>query len=165
MGCVVKIRRDRNYWTGKKNRLEGQQGTVCHATAQCVRIHLADGEEKTKHSCNVELLKAKCPKVCYKDGKDWVIRCHEHIVHNGIHKFLSKLCEFPLRLFRLTRSRRQTSNPNERLTILVCILSCCSCPLIPPRTCGSCGDILFPTEMSFLHAWSFVSDHGRLVLE
>ena len=31
---------------------------------------------------------------------------------------------------------------------VTCILSCCCCPLIPPRARGSCGDFSFPTSMS-----------------
>ena len=29
---------------------------------------------------------------------------------------------------------------------VTCILSCCCCPLFPPRAHGSCGNSLFPTE-------------------
>ena len=34
------------------------------------------------------------------------------------------------------------SNLHHCLSV-TCILSCCCCPLIPPRTCGSCGNCCF----------------------
>ena len=49
-----------------------------------------------------------------------------------------------------------------------CILSCCSCPLMPPRARGSCGVCLFPTASfgrcsvvaSELNCRHFVSQHA-----
>ena len=46
--------------------------------------------------------------------------------------------------------------------MVACILSCCSCPLIPPRTRGSCGNSLLPTKGQQLFQHLFPLDGSCL---
>ena len=75
IGDIIKVTKDRNYFTGKRNWLEGEIGTVCDVTAKFVRVRLKDNTEKMKKNHNVTLVQAKYQRVKYRGAdKQWYLK-------------------------------------------------------------------------------------------